>query len=397
MRSVQYLFITLFALSLSLPAAFTALGWQTNTLGGVTGKAKAVPFTPAHFWMGSFQGPLEARFTRQLAIFAPLVKLDNQLSFWLFKQVSSNPRSKIILGNEGHLIERAYLEAFNRQRVPKRATIDKVMERLAAFQELMKRRGKAVLYLISTNKPSYYPELVPEAYRIKGAETRPNGYDLFRAAAHTRGVPLYDTKTFLQSVEQQVKVPMFAPTGTHWNQYASCRIVAEMLVRIGAQLTKPVPELACAIRGQIYDPVGADIDLLATANLLIPQSLIDPVPMVESNVVQSGIATRPKILIIGTSFSGQLMNQLNRNPRLAEREFLYYFNRQSLPQKRIDRPINKDRFDVDAAIERSDAVVLEVNESYVHRIGYGFIDRALKITSDTHSFKSEKRRVGRGR
>lgn len=365
-----------------MPMLLKFTGWQAGALGGVTKSNKHIRLNINTFLDGSFQKQYERSYARRLSIFSTLVKSDNQFSLWVFHQISSNPKSKVILGNKGNLIERSYLTAFNRENVPKQITLEKISDQLAKLEKALNKKGKALILLISTNKPAFYPELVPAWYRLEGSQKLPAGIDLFLNAAKKKGLNPLIARDFLHELEKETDMPLFAATGTHWNQFASCRISSELVSRIGQQLSVAVPELNCSIKGKRKKPTEQDMDLLKIANLLFPQSLIQPAPLVISRVKKTPDAIRPRLLIIGTSFSGELMGILNNNPSLADREFLYYFKRQIIPRNGTNKPISPKHFDILSAIERNDAVILEVNEATVNRIGYGFTDKALKVLNE---------------
>lgn len=379
MGTIKRFYIVSFAVLLVLPMALTVAFRDSSVhLGGVTRKSGAVPLSLHSVLDGSFQRSFENRFSRRLSLFGTFVKTDNQLSLWIFGQVSSNPKSKVVMGNEGHLIERAYLPAFNRQGIPKRSKLASVANQLVALERNLAKRKKGFLLLISTNKPSFYPHLVPSWFRVKGAQDNPSAHQIFLEILQKKGFEPLDSPGVLRRVANDDATPLFSPTGTHWNEFGACKVASELGRRVQLQLEKPMPRLVCSAQGERARPTNQDLDLLQVTNLLYPNSLIRPVPRVVSRLEGLGPDVfKPKLLLVGTSFCWELLQVLKRNPVFSQSEFLYYFQRQILSNGK-QRSINKDRFDILAAIERSDVVVLEVNEAFVHRAGYGFIERALK-------------------
>jgi hypothetical protein len=134
MRLVKLTFVAVFALLVVIPAVYSAVGFQRVELGGVTARTKTIPLSYNNFLNGSFQTQAETRFSRWLAMFGLLIKADNQLNMTFLRQLSSNPKSKIVLGNGGHLIERGYLPAFNRRRFPKRERLAGIADQVALLQ-----------------------------------------------------------------------------------------------------------------------------------------------------------------------------------------------------------------------------------------------------------------------
>lgn len=383
MRSIRICFIALVACAILSPVGVTVFGGETTRLGGVTKKGASISFTYRTFIDGSFQRQFETRFSKGLSIFGSLVKIDNQLSLWLFRQVSSNPKSRVVLGNDGHLIERSYLPAFNRQGIPKKSKLVSVANQLLRLQTALNKRGKRFVLVISTNKPNYYPDLVPSWYRIAGAQEKASGYDTFLELLRQREVVTIDSRSTLHAAEASAGHAMFSPTGTHWNEYGACLVASELGRKIELVQNKKNGELECLVQGARSKPTDQEMDLLKITNLLYPNSLIRPGLHLISKVKSPlPLPERPKVLVIGTSFCWELLQVLNKNPLLGDREFLYYFQRQILSRGGRQKRINKDHFDILAAVERNDVVVFEVNEAFVHRVGYGFMDRAIKAMKE---------------
>jgi hypothetical protein len=385
MQLIRSLFIFLIGLGLIAPVGVTLTTGSRSTLSGVTKKTSLVPFSLSTVMDGSFQSSFEKRFSRWLSLFGTLVKTDNQLSLWLLQQVSSNPKSRVVMGRDGHLIERSYLPAFNRIGVPKRSNLITVANQIVTLRDLLKSRNKAFVFLISTNKPNFYPTLVPPWYQVSGAKSKPSSYDIFLELLRARGLEPLDSRALLHAAEAQSSVAMFAPTGTHWNGYGACLVSAEIGEQARAQLNRPISRLTCSVVGVDGPPTTQDLDLLQITNLLFPHSLVKQVPRTSFKFTPSdATGDKPRLLMIGTSFCWELLQVLQRNPIFSDLEFLYYFQRQVLSRGGKQRPISKDTFDILAAVDRSDVVVIEVNEAFVHRAGYGFIDRAIKALKPAH-------------
>ncbi len=371
--------IFLIGLGLAAPVGLTLVTGSHSNLSGVTKKTSAVPFSLSSIMDGSFQGSFEKRFSRWLSLYGTFVKADNQLSLWLFQQVSSNPKSRVVMGRNGQLLERSYLPAFNRIGVPKRSKLEGLADQIVALRDYLKLRHKGFVLLISTNKPSFYPDIVPSWYQVSGAQSKPSGYDILIAALRKRGLEPLDSRSLLRSAEAQSNAPMFAPTGTHWNGFGACLVSAELGEQTQRQLNRPMSRLVCNVVGVDGPPTTQDLDLLQITNLLFPASLIKSVPRTKFTVTPTDVTgEKPRLLMIGTSFCWELLQVLQRNLLFSDLEFLYYFQRQVLSRGGKQRSISKESFDVLAAIDRSDVVVIEVNEAFVHRAGYGFIERAIK-------------------
>jgi SGNH hydrolase-like domain, acetyltransferase AlgX len=383
MRLVKLTFLAIFATLLIAPVLYSAVGGGRAELGGVTAQAKRVPLSIETFLKGSFQSQIETRFSRWLAIFALLIKADNQINMTFLSQLSSNPKSKIVLGYQGHLIERGYLSAFNRQRFPKPERLAGLANQIALLHRQLAQRNKTLLLLISTNKPNFSPELVPSWYRVSDPADGQANHEIFLQLLRERGVAPVFSRDLLKAAETETGVPIFAPTGTHWNEFGACRVVAEIANRINQQYPGRIGSLQCTPRGWRKNTTDQDQDLLRAANVLFPKTLLRPSPLVVGKMTEApGSRAKPRLLVVGTSFCWELLKVMNRFRLFGDREFLYYFRRQVLSKGGVQRPVNRDLYDVEASIDRHDVILLEVNEAFVEKAGYGFVQRALRRKLD---------------
>jgi len=376
MRLIQLLILSLLALLTSVPAVLWITGSGSGVrLEGVTRRDRAVDLSLKTVLDGTFQRYFERTFLKGSSLYGTLVKGDNQVSLSLFGQASENPKSRVLLGRGGHLLERAYLPAFNRQSVPTKRRLEGIVERLVKLKAALEAQGKVFVLLITTNKPNFYPELVPERYRVPHAQERAGGYEVFRQLLKERGVEPFDSRTFLRQLQKEVDLPLFAPTGTHWSQYAACRVAAALTAQIAQALRRPLNQFSCELKGSPQEPSEQDQDLLKIANLLFPKGLLQRVPVVAVEVPRAvEPSQRPRLLIIGTSFCWELFRSLDRARVFAHRDFLYYFKRLVTYPQGKRRPFTEEDLDIEKLVSLSDVVVVEVNEAFVHRTGYGFLE-----------------------
>jgi hypothetical protein len=67
----------------------------------------------------------------------------------------------------------------------------------------------------------------------------------------------------------------------------------------------------------------------------------------------------------------------------AHRDFLYYFKRLvPYPNGKVRAFEKKDDLAMEKLLSLSDVVVLEINEAFVHKTGYGFLERALEVLEE---------------
>ena len=371
--------IVLMMAVLALPILnLTVLPIKQSKLAGVESSGSQA-LSLAGFFSGQLQAWVENRFQRASGILGYLVKTDNQLDYFLFKQISSNRRAKVILGNDDQLIERAYLPSANKSRPVKHQAIGEATAALAELQARLKTRNIELLVIVSPSKPNYYPQALPSWYRVAGAETRQGGGDYFLEELSRAGVNFIDAQRVLKAAEgSEFPYPMFSNTGTHWSQLGGCLAAAEITKRIGELLKRTVPKIECQVDGMRDLPVAQDADLLRLANLWFPHLLKRPAPRVSSKRVEAEGAFFPRITMIGSSFCWELLRHIDRNHVFRSRDFLYYFRRRFDGNKQDRRgvSIDQEKFDFEKELADQDLVLIEINFSAPQHVGFGFVQAA---------------------
>ncbi|MCB0328894.1 MAG: hypothetical protein KDD70_04505 [Bdellovibrionales bacterium] len=372
-------------MTLFVPLLFevVAIEWHVE-LGGVTKKKKeALEFSLENFRRGEFQNRFEKWFTRKLDIRPALIKTDNQINYELFSQLSSSERGKAILGNDGHLIEKIYIKRAQGAFTPKRQKLLSKVKELKKTQRILQQYNIPLLILISTNKPSFYNEVIPNNYRVPQRLVGDySPLQFFTEQLNNAGIPFIDSREFLKSEASSFNDKFFAQTGTHWNELGSCLITSKLYSTMHELLLGFDAKLECQVRGQRKLPLPMDRDLLSVTNLWTPEKLVHPAPLVKRAFQEPSHAPRPSVLFVGTSYLWALFYNIDKANAFSKRDMYYYFKR-SVPSPRgTERPIDRsDPIWVKRALTHN-LVVLEVNEVFLHRIGYGFPKMLLKYDKE---------------
>ena len=377
MRSIKLTTVTLLALIFLLPISFYISGSAGFNLAGVEKKTSNVQFTFKNLYTQKFQDFFEPNFQRNFGVLNYLIRTDNQLDYFAFKTASSNPKSSVILGRNNHLIERPYIRNANHFG---RATEKKLIataEKLKNLQRELAKSGVALVFVISPNKPSYYPEALPERYKVAGAADRLDPRTFMITKLKERSVNFIDGFSFLKEMENSLNLPMFATTGTHWNELGGCLVASEIMRKAEQVIGKPQRQINCHVEGLRGRPAYQDMDLLRIANFWFPSLLYAPAPNVDPEIAGVKNADRPKLLLIGSSFCWEILRQFERVNATSDNDFLYYFKRLVKSSQDKGRPIDKENFKVRGAIAGKDLVIIEINQAFLIRAGFGFAEAVL--------------------
>ena len=377
---MKYLFCLLTALTLSLPISLELFfpSWEVH-LGGVTKQQKTLSFSLEKFFNGSYQQKFEKWFIRSLGVRSLLVKTDNQINYSLFSQLSSSRGGKALLGKDGHLIEKIYLKRAQGALTPKKKKLLEKVREIRKLNRLLLERNTTLIILVSANKPSTYPEIIPYSYAVpKRFISEYRGAKFLISALRDASIPVVSGAEIFEKITDKERKLLFAKTGTHWSELGSCYALSGLINTIREIDLEFKGALTCKTDGYRDFPLPIDRDLLSVANLWFPEKLIAKAPKVLRETISQPKNQRSSILFVGTSYLWSLFHHLNKTPFFSERDMYYYFKR-SVPY-----PRGKER-----KIERSDPkwvqralkhryIVLEVNEAFPHRLGYGFPKRAVR-------------------
>jgi hypothetical protein len=358
------------------PGLLYVCGVRGDGLVGQERLQKPVALTLANVINQKEQSYAEEVFKRRAGLFDVLVKTDNQLNYLFFKTVSSNPHSTVVLGEQGHLIEHLYLRDSNRIAPAKEKDLHAVAIKLKRLQDYLTGRGIDFVLVISPNKPAFYPEIVPNRYRIAGAEARFNARTFMTEQLQRQGVRYIDGYELLKRKQSELNVPMFSPIGTHWNEVGGCLVASEILKQ--AKGSQQHAQFDCVVDGVHDRPAYHDSDLLRLANLWVEAPFLRPAPRVQIAHAPQKNAQPWKVLTIGSSFCWELMRQFENSGAVSQQEFLYYFHRRTRSASFRGANFDHSRYNVWKELKERDLVVIEINQAVLTKAGFGFPEAVFK-------------------
>lgn len=341
-------------------------------LAGVEEQGKRASFSYKNLITGKFQRRFERWFKRRVFYWPYLVKSDNQLNYWFFRQLSANYNSTAILGKDDFLIERAYLNSANKLHVAKLSRLDKRAKELSVLQQALSENGISFLLLISANKPSLYPEYIPDRFLAPGIENRQNAYDLFLPLLNKYKINHLDGPALLRRYKQQGHYPLFAHSGTHWNDYGSCLITRHLIEKNSSLIGRTTRSFNCLPVVEKSIPSFPDRDLVRIANLWFPESTYRSAPKPLDTTLVPDNAYRPRAVFVGTSFMWSVFRYLDKHKIFKAYDFFYYFNTHHFYPHRPKRKVERSSIKWKKLFKDTDLVIFEVNEAYLHKAGYGF-------------------------
>lgn len=378
MRALSLAFLALFFGFAVLPFAVQALKLvPPGKLDGVTLDVPRVELDWSSYREGKFQESFEANFGAGLGLRTQAVRADNELNFRLFHALGHSPRHFAVLGKDGYLFERGYVDSFNRRDEVPIEEIEARVKSLLSLQQFMEARGKTLLVLITPNKAMLYSEYLPDSLIDSDRQRVTSSYEKLLSLLQRYGVHYFDAEGYLSSLKSTVPFTFFTNSGTHWGDPAACEVSARVLERIGEQLRRRVPRLQCAPYVETPALRLEDTDVLRICNLWSPERLMRPAFYSKARIMGSGPAS---VLIVGGSFNRALIRYLNR-ARIDNTLFYYY---SKLERRGRSMPIDKAALDFERQVFQKDVIIVEVNVEVIASLGFGFIEDAARAMQNAN-------------
>lgn len=368
----------LFSLVLALPLVQMATGLPPDyPLAGVETTATRPAAGWAAWWNGTLQPDFDGWINQRIGLRGWLVRTANQLNYALFRELPRRSGTQVLLGRDGMLYEKVYVDAYNQSGRRLGKELRNISASTKRLQDRLAADGIAFLLVIAPSKAEIYPEFLPPEADVAGRPARRSNYENFVKYLRADGVNLVDAhELFLQWKSAPGAPRLFANGGTHWNEYGAARVAAEIARRLRAATGKDLPtvEIVGAVTNRTI--VGEDNDLGELVNLWSGRPLAGPQvhPVVD---VRPG-AHLPDVLFVGDSFVFTLTNFMDRHGLYRKRNTYYYYNREYFWPAAPNAPLDKRQLDLLAEVRGRDAVVIEVGEYWLPRVGFGFVRDMLR-------------------
>ncbi|HPT16455.1 MAG TPA: hypothetical protein PK388_04160, partial [Kiritimatiellia bacterium] len=361
----------LFSLALALPLVQMATGFPPDyPLAGVETTATRPATGWAAWWNGTLQPDFDGWINQRIGLRGWLVRTANQLNYVLFRELPRRSGTQVLLGRDGMLYEKVYVDAYNQSGHRLGKELRNISASTKRLQDRLAADGIAFLLVIAPSKAEIYPEFLPPEADVAGRPARRSNYENFVKYLRADGVNLVDAhELFLQWKTAPDTPRMFANGGTHWNEYGAARVVAEIARRLRAATGKDLPTVEIVGAATNRTIVGEDNDLGELVNLWSGRPLAGPQvhPVVD---VRPG-RDLPDVLFVGDSFVFTLTNFMDRHGLYRKRNTYYYYNREYFWPAAPNAPLDKRQLDLLAEVRGRDAVVIEVGEYWLPRVGFG--------------------------
>ena len=342
------------------------------SLEGVDWKAEFPRLSKTAWFSGGFQKGYEAWIEKRLAFRGLLVRIENQLSFSLFRQVPVRGQDPLVLGQDNWLYMKSYVVDRVANPQTGEAQIEQICRSIQELQGRLRDRGIAFLVVIAPNKAQIHPEHLPKRYQTLPCNPRPTRREKFIACFDRMGIGYVDGHALAQRIKSKEGVQIFSKGGIHWNHYAAFKTLVAIVEALAESSSTDWPKVRCS--GYRLDHPGeANTDLARVVNGLSLKPWQEPCPFPKSTVESESGAGQANLLVVGDSFSCLLVDYL-RGKRLCQKvDYLFYYYLLNW------MPFDPEDQDWEELLLRKDAVILEINEALLPNIHLRFIQDANRV------------------
>ncbi len=320
---------------------------------------------------GSLQKAITERVTEALPIRPLLVRVNNEIRFALFGELTL---PGVVRGANGHLIEQFYLDEYcSRTEDMAETRARTAIPKLKEIQDYYRRHSAVFIYLITPSKVAHLPEyfVKPETCPSTAAariEFVPKYTNLLKQA----GINVVDAATLIHSLKGKYEVELFPQGGTHWNDIGGAQaatVIAEEINRQAGQVLAPPFTFTHTISGVTS---GVDRELADVINVLFPPTayLTPKVKFQPSASCADHPSSKLNVAVVGSSFTHLPAEILARENCLSALNVYFYLNLSrhgGHPYQRLQSNLTEKDL---GALRDAKIMIVEENESFAGTHSY---------------------------
>jgi hypothetical protein len=345
---------------------------KIQPLGGAYTPQPNTPFTLAGWMSGEYQEKKEAYKNENFGFRNFLVRLNHQLNFMFFRTAKA---SGVIVGKEGYLYERAYIDAYYGRDAAPMEKLSAYVERMKAVQDSMQKKNKLFFFVFASGKASFFPEYIPDYLKSEGG---PTNYDRLRSLMQKYQVNFIDFNRYFVTQKGRTRYPLYPQYGIHWSNYASAIVFDSLLRYIEHQTARDLPDITNI---EFLEPdtlVQPDDDLISGMNLLWqPRTYRMAFPLIYYNDDPARFK-KLNSLVVGDSYWWVIYNRGWQKYFFNLHDFWYY-NNEAHPYFRSNYEMFVKRLNYYRRLREMDVVMIVNTEATLSLLNYGFVDICYEV------------------
>lgn len=365
-QSKEILGVLLFAAIIAFPITNDLLGFINKPAPfGVAQVPNNLNLSFKSFFSGRYQKIASELAKKRSGLWSPLTKLNNQILYSVFTQVSAFHNPSAVLGNGNKLIQPMYFSAHNNKAKFDKQKFRKRLERIKRIHDHQSKRNKSLFVLITPNNLFVNPEVVPSRYTNPGRDKKQSSYEKALSILDNKSVEYIDTVKELKESRTNYPFSFWGPSASHWNDVGSCLALNQILLKTNNQ------PINC--NDYKLEPArSVDRDLYEIANLIFAPSLDVKMPYV-SSAQRREKPVFNKVILVGTSYLFSLHEQFLRWNLAKEVEHLFYYRQIKRNSERGFRNLDKRKYDFKDTLN-ADLILIDAPSHAPAALGYKFVE-----------------------
>lgn len=320
---------------------------------------------------GSLQKAITSRVTEALPIRPLLVRMNNELRFEMFGELTA---PGVVRGTGGQLIEELYLTEYcSRTEDLAEIRARAIIPNLKIIQDYYRSRGAVFVYLISPSKVAHMPEHFLTGVSCPStAAARMQFVPQYAGLLKQAGIDVLDLATFIHGLKGKYEIDLFPQGGSHWNDIGGARaatLIAEEINRQAGKILAPPFTFTYTISGATS---SVDRELAELLNVFFPPlAYLTPKVKFQPSVSCADYPSRTlDVAVVGSSFTHLPAEILMRDNCLAGLNTYFYLTLGRFGGEPYQK-LQKDLTDSDLSrLRNAQIMILEENESFVGQAGY---------------------------
>ncbi len=367
MKTTRYILFTVLMLLLILPAVQRFAGFirESPLKGAITLPEK--PVLNSKSWFdGSFQENYDPYLEQTVGFRPTLIRINNQIAFSVFDTALANG---VIIGKNNYLYENNYVKAYEGVDFVGYKEINEQVAKAKIIQRKLEENGQHFLIVFAPGKGSYFPEYIPEKYRVKNRGI--TNYDCYASRFLQEGIPFIDFNRWFIQMKDTSRYPLYSKTGIHWSLYGVALSVDSLVRYMEKMAGIDMVDFSWDGIEVSSDPRDTDNDIANGMNLLFP---IKTGEMAYPNIRFNDPPgkTRPDVLVIGDSYYWNIMGSGIASRLFGDNNFWFYNREAHNPKWREPKKVSD--LNILDEIKKQQFVILLFTDANLYKFPCGFFN-----------------------
>lgn len=361
---------------------------SVEKLKGSIIKVENPTLSKSSWWNEEYQPAEEKYLNQNFGFRSSFVRLNNQLSYWFFKQTTAKG---VIIGKENYLYETGYLKSyFGDYNVGEKAISERI-KKMKAVSDTLQKLGKDLVVIAAPGKATFYPEYIPEKYFEERKTTSElTNYVLFSKLLKENSLKFIDFNSLFVKMKDTSRYSLYAKTGIHWSQYGAMFAADSILNYLEDLRVINLPDMVCDSFKVSNSLQFYDRDIEEGMNLIfdIP-NITMAYPYISFDKKNSD---KLDVLVISDSFYWPLYD-VGLSEEVFNDAGFWYYNKQEFTKGKKREVRDVDSFVLADELAKKDVIILMATESNIGNMAWGFVEDSYSMffDSDGH-LEAEKNR-----